>query len=159
LFRFYYSGLCSYLRTIIREREVIEEIVQGLFVYIWENRKTFSPKGNIKSYLFKAVRNRAINHIRNTNSRLNLTDEIKILYSADSNDIEEQYDSIELNRLISNSVTLLPEKCREIFTLIKFNGLSYKETAEILNLSVKTIETQMGRALKKLKESLLIYFN
>lgn len=159
LFKIYYSNLCSYLRTIIKEREIIEEIVQELFVHIWENRKDFSPKGNLKSYLFKAVRNRAINHYRHNSVKLNTMEEIKLIYSSDANNIETQFDTKEINQLITNSVTLLPEKCREIFTLVKFNGLNYRQTAVILNLSVKTIETQMGRALKKLKESLLIYFN
>lgn len=159
LFKFYYSKLCSYLRTILKERDVIEEIVQELFVYIWENRKNFSTKGNLKSYLFKAVRNKAINHFKHSAVKQNSEEELKLIYFSQGDNVEKQYDYKEINQFITISVSLLPEKCREIFTLIKFNGLTYKETAEILNLSVKTIETQMGRALKKLKESLLIYFN
>ena len=159
LFRLYYSELCSYLRTLIRERGVIEEIVQGLFVHIWENRTNFSPQGSVKSYLYKSVRNRAINHYKHSAVKLNSIEELKLIYSSQINDVEKQYDSQEINQLITNSVTMLPEKCREIFTLIKFNGLTYRETAEMLNISIKTVETQMGRALKKLKESLLIYFN
>ena len=159
LFKLYYATLCSYLRTIIQEREIIEEIVQDVFVNIWENRNNLSPKGNLKSYLFKAVRNRAINHYKHITVKLNSAEELRLIYFSESSDVEKQFDSQEINKLISRSVALLPEKCREIFTLIKFNGLSYQETADILNLSVKTIETQMGRALKRLKESLLIYFN
>ena len=159
LFRSYYSDLCSYLRTIVNELEVIEEIVQDLFVYIWENRKIFSPRGNLKSYLFKAVRNKAINYYKHETVKRHSIEELKLIYFSGIGDVEKQFDANEINQLITKSVTLLPEKCREIFTLVKFNGLTYQETAEVLNLSVKTIENQMGRALKKLRESLLIYFN
>lgn len=158
LFKLHYSNLCSYLRIIIKEREVIEDIVQELFVYIWENRNNFSPKGNIKSYLFKAVRNKAINYYKHETVKLNSTEELKLIYFSETNNVEKQYDAKEINQLITKSVTLLPEKCREIFTLIKFNGFTYQETAEILNLSIKTIENQMGRALIKLRELLLIHF-
>ena len=87
------------------------------------------------------------------------SEEIKLIYFSEINSVDKLYDAEELKQIISNLVALLPDKCREIFMLVKFHALTYKETAEILDLSIKTVETQMGRALKKLKESLLIYFN
>ena len=159
LFKLYYPELCSYLRTMIKERELIEEIVQGLFVYLWENRSTWYSKGSIKSYLYKSVRNRAINHFKRNSIRDKYSEEIKLIYFSEINSVDKLYDAEELKQIISNLVALLPDKCREIFMLVKFHALTYRETAEILDLSIKTVETQMGRALKKLKESLLIYYN
>lgn len=155
LFKEYYKPLCLYLGYFIKQHDIVEQIVQEVFVNIWENRKTFSPKGNVKSYLFRAVKNRALNYVKHERVKTKSQADLKEIYYSDETNIERQFEKNELLKLIDEGVEQLPEKCREVFVLVKFNGISYSEAAEILNISPKTVENQMGKALKKLREFLL----
>ena len=155
LFKEYYKPLCLYLGYFIKIKDVVEQIVQEVFVNIWENRKSFSPKGNIKSYLYRAVKNKGLNYLKHEKIKIKSREDLKAVYYSEETNIEKQFESDELLKLIEECVEQLPEKCREIFILVKFNGISYNETSEILNLSAKTVENQMGKALKKLRELLL----
>ena len=155
IFKEYYESLCNYLTHFIKREDVIEQLVQDVFINIWENRKNFSPKGNIKSYLFRAVKNQTINYLKHETVKQKSNEELKLLYYSTEENIEKQFEKEELLKLIEEGINLLPEKCREIFLLVKFSGLTYKETAVILNISHKTVENQMGKALKSLREFLL----
>lgn len=155
LFKEHYEPLCLYLGYFIKQHDVVEQIVQEVFVNIWENRKTFSPKGNIKSYLYRAVKNRALNYTKHEMVKTKSQADLKEIYYSDETNIERQFERNELLKLIEEGVEQLPEKCREVFVLVKFNGTSYNEAAEILNISPKTVENQMGKALKKLRDFLL----
>lgn len=155
LFKEHYKPLCLYMSYFIKQNDVVEQIVQDVFVNIWENRKTFSPKGNIKSYLYKSVKNKGLNYIKHEKVKIKTKEDLKAVYYSEEVNIEKQFESKELLKLIEQQVDQLPEKCREVFVLVKFNGFSYNEASEILNISPKTVENQMGKALKKLREFLL----
>jgi len=157
LFRKYYSELCSYLRIFIKDKDDIEEIVQEVFLNIWEQRCDFYSKENIRAYLYKAVKNRAINYHKHLAVRLKTVEDIKLLFMHKYDDVEKNFDGEELLQVLDKAVQTLPKRCKEVFVLTKINELSYKETAEIMGISIKTVEIQLSIAVKKLRKLLKPY--
>ncbi len=156
-FKFYYRRLCIYLRTIVQDKEVIEEIVQELFIHIWENRKSIDPYDNYRSYVYVSARNRVLNYFKGEKAKIRLLENLKYITKTSENNVEQTLNEKELSLAYNKSIDELPPKCREIFVLIKFNDLTYQEASKILGLSIKTIETQMGRALRRIRISLQEY--
>jgi RNA polymerase sigma-70 factor (ECF subfamily) len=149
LFDRYYISLCRYVHTLIEDESTAEDIVQGVFIYIWEHRLDIALTGSVRAYLFTACRNKALNHLRDMRKFTRF--------------VPEQYDSIyeemsvetdDLHRLIEEAVTSLPEKCAKIFRMSREDDLSYKEIAEREGIAVKTVEAQIHTALKRLKKYL-----
>jgi len=126
-------------------------VVQQVFVDLWVKREKLSVEYSIKSYLFQAVKNRAIDQLRQNKNNVQISDAISEMAQTSFHDIVEE---VELNDRINKSINLLPQKCREIFLMSRFESLKYTEIAEKLNISVKTVEMQIGIALKKLREEL-----
>lgn len=153
LFQEHYESLVRYAYKMIRDEMVAQELAQEVFIYIWEKREQIVLTGPIKNYLFSATKNKSINWLR-----LELP---KIQNSLDVEQVElinpektEGLSPEKIKTMVDKAVALLPNKCREIFVLSKFGGLTYDEIAEEMDLSKKTVENQMGIALKKLRESL-----
>lgn len=155
LFRTYYSRLCRFAFRMTGSKTSAEELVQDLFVRLWTNRHDLTPEGSLRSYLYRAVRNQSINYLKQKTRNDSSTVEPDDLRS-DSNPLEELY-SREIRTAIEEAVHLLPPRCRLVFLLHRFDGLTYSEIAEILGISIKTVETQMGRALKTLRGLLAHY--
>lgn len=135
-----------------------EDIVQEVFLQIWLNRTRLDPTKNIKSYLYIATRNRALNVLRRASVEREHQDKITYIDSrvlTPEDELERHQTIQETHRTIDQ----LPEKCRIIFTMSRFDYLTYAEIAEILDISIKTVETQMGRALKSLRHSLAHLIN
>jgi RNA polymerase sigma-70 factor (family 1) len=152
LFRAYYPFLCRYASHLLKDSPAAEEIVQELFVKLWERRKDIIIDTSVKNYLYRAVKNHCLNFARHQK----IKDEfINISLSEQRFNQEEDFESqAELMLKIEESIASLPEKRREIFRLSRQEGLKYREIAERLNVSIKTVETQMGFALKTLREML-----
>lgn len=152
LFRAYYPFLCMYATQLLKDPSAAEEIVQELFVRLWEKRKDINIETSVKNYLFRAVKNHCLNHVRHSK----IKDEyFRIIQSEQNIFSEEDFESqTELMQKIDESIASLPEKRREIFRLSRQEGLKYKEIAAKLNVSIKTVETQMGFAIKSLREML-----
>jgi RNA polymerase sigma-70 factor, ECF subfamily len=153
LFRRYYAHLCLYATQILKNPSAAEEIVQELFVRFWEKREETEIETSLKNYLFRAVKNHCLNYIKHN--------QIKREYSqkflAENEPFSAEYDfesQTELFRKIEESISALPEKRQEIFRLSRQEGLKYREIAEKMNISIKTVETQMGLAIKTLREKL-----
>ena len=153
LFRRYAQPLINFAYSYLKNRESAENTVQDLFLKIWSKRKMVDPEQSIKSYLYTAIRNSCLNVIRHQ----------KIVDShRESSEIDESVAPsaearlLESDRIgeIQQAIDALPDRCRQIFYLSKYDGLSYKEIASKLELSVKTVETQMGRAFKALRKRL-----
>ncbi len=157
LFRTYYSSLCDFAWQYVRSMSESEEIVETVFVNLWKNRKNWKPKGSIKSYLFCAIKNRSINFLKQPRIALKSDVDVYEMDIKGSSSVETVFQQKELGIAIQNGINKLPEKCRQVFQLVKLHGLSYKETAEILDISVKTVEVQMGRAFNKLRTTLAQY--
>jgi RNA polymerase sigma-70 factor (ECF subfamily) len=152
IFKIYYEDLCRYALFLSSGVADTEDIVQDIFFKMWINRKDFILTSSLKSYLFTAVKNSVINIIKHEGIK-----EKYIQYQKNYEDSSENPDKIENSELgnkINTIISELPERRREIFIMSKLEGLKYKEIAEKLNISVKTVENQMGEALKFLREKL-----
>jgi len=154
----YYTCLCNFANTYIRDPDMSEEIVQGIYVYFWENREKISIEISVESYLLRAAKYKSLNYIRNNKIREAIHEK---LYEFAETNYEMPVNVIstsQLREIIERSVNSLPERCREIYILGKEKNLTYKEIASELNISVKTVENQMGKALKRLREMLKPYY-
>lgn len=154
LFDEYYSVLCFFANKYLADLDLSRSIVQQVFVDLWVKQKKISIHYSLKSYLHKAVKNKAIDHLRQKKRHIQISESHENFHQLPFNDLVEE---AELNDLINSSINQLPEKCREIFMLCRFEELKYTEIAEKLNISIKTVEMQMGIALKKLRKSLSDY--
>ncbi|UCH10721.1 MAG: RNA polymerase sigma-70 factor [Fidelibacterota bacterium] len=153
LFFAYCQSLTSFALRFVQDQDLAEDVVQDVFLRVWTQRSQLDPDRNIKTYLYTATRNQALNVLRHSRVKRQSTEELARLDSkvtTPENQLEQQQVSREVHRAISQ----LPDRCRTIFTMSRFDRLTYAEIAEILHISVKTVETQMGRALKALRLSL-----
>jgi len=151
LFRSHYKGLCFFAMQYVKNDETAKEIVQNAFISLWEKRDSIDLSRQVKSYLSTSVRNKCLNHLRDNrkfdNDLLNLEQ-----LSPDA--LYEQPDRLveaELRDSIHLAMEELPEKCREVFRLNRFEQLKYQEIADRLQISVKTVETQMSKALQHMR--------
>lgn len=154
LFDRYYSALCFFAAKYLHDMDQARSLVQQVFVDLWVKREKIEVSASVKSYLYQSVKNRCIDYLRTQKSTSEISETIENLSHIPFFDLVEE---AELNDRINSSINRLPEKCREIFLLCRFDGLKYAEIAQKLNISVKTVEMQMGIALKKLRESLSDY--
>ncbi len=157
LFRLYYSRLCAYANLFLNDPDASEDVVQDVFFKLWKNRGELTVTTNIRSYLFRAVRNGCMNVIGNVSVRETYKqaneEEIR---RREQEPIDEMMVS-ELEQRIRETIGQLPAERRKIFILSRFDGLKYREIAEHLNISVKTVENQMYQALRFLRERLVQY--
>ena len=153
LFRQYYPHLCLYATQILGNPSAAEEIVQELFVRLWEKREETEIETSLKNYLFRSVKNHCLNLIKHNQIKNKYSQ--KILAENESFSAENDFESqTELFRKIEESIAELPEKRQKIFRLSRQEGLKYREIAEKMKISIKTVETQMGLAIKTLREKL-----
>lgn len=152
LFRKYYQPLCRFSNLFINDGDEAEEAVQATFITLWENRTSIKIEKSVKAYLYQIVRNNALMLIRKVNTRKQYEQQFTELQDADI--AEKPLTDDEINNLVLKGLSVLPEKCRTIFSLSRYDGLTYEEIAEYLEISPKTVENQMGIALQKLREYL-----
>lgn len=157
IFRTYYSGLYHYAAKIVDSFEIAKEIVQDIFVDLWINRNRIEINTSVKSYLFKAVRNDCLDYLKHKkiekryiSAHINLIQ--KENFSNNSSLAEK-----EITEIIKSSISSLPRECRKVFVLSRFNDLKNKEIAQSLGISIKTVESQIGKALKILRKNLKDY--
>ncbi len=153
LFREYFTPLMVFSRRILGNEDDAREVVHQVFIKLWERRSEIDLSTSLKSYLFTAVNNRSLNVIRDR--RKFSTEEVPEL--AGEWDVSAELESMELEEKIRRVIDSLPERCRVIFELNRFDGLKYSEIASQLDISVKTVENQMSKALKILREQLAKY--
>lgn len=158
-FEKYYVDLCNFVNIYLNDPATAEDIVQDVYVYFWNKKENIHIETSIKSYLLKASKNKSLNYLRNEKVRSGIQDRLAKESETSYEIPEVQEDNHRLQKIIREAVESLPEKCREIFILSKEKNLTYKEIAEELGLSVKTVENQMGNALKKLREFLKPYYD
>ncbi len=159
VFRKYYPALCRFATKYIEDRDEVEDIVQETFVTIWQKRESMFIQVSLKSYLYQAVKNTCLNHIKHAKVKLKSQQDI-LSESAKMTGNDTLVDT-ELSIKIQEALYKLPPERKKIFLLKKNEGLKYKEIAEKLNISIKTVENQMGKALKflriELKEFLPVF--
>lgn len=157
LFGRYYDPLLYFSNSFVKCKEAAEEIVEDVFVSVWNNRANLSHIANLKTYLYVAVKNHSINYLERSgypfHEDLNLLD---VSYIDVSPNPEDLIIASEMLKAINNAVAELPPKCRIIYKLVKEDGLRYKEVADILNISVRTIENHIAKALRKIADAIHI---
>lgn len=159
LYRKFYARLCAFANKFLNDSEVAQEIVQDVFTKIWEGREDIDPEDSIKSYLFKIAQNLSINNLRRKKVESRYIEIYKLIYiEQHEHSGLESLLAKELEENISKSIANLPTQCRKIFVLSRSEGLKYKEIAETLDISIKTVEAQMSKAFRSLRIELSDYF-
>lgn len=154
LFRSSYVSLVRYARTLIRDYDTAEEIVQDLFFIIWKDREKLQIESSLNGYLFRAVHNKCLHHIGHNRVVEKYVREMTVAEHENTETPAEIINYRELQSKIATILERLPEKCGRIFCMSRFEGLKYSEIAERLSVSVKTVEANMGRALKEFRKAL-----
>jgi RNA polymerase sigma-70 factor (ECF subfamily) len=161
IFKTYYKPLCHYAHSFLNDKNEAEEVVQTTFIKIWEKKNELSVQSSLKAYLYSMVRNGCLNVIKHEKVK-QLHAKWHVQETERSRDlVEEKVLSNDLESKIYLAMKALPEQCRLVFQLSRFEELKYQEIADQLQISVKTVENQMGKALKimrvQLKEYLPLY--
>lgn len=157
LFREHYQGLCTYVHFYLKDFAAAEEVVQELFYNLWKKRDELDINTSIKSYLYKAARNQSLNVIKHIEVRENYKKINEEQRQGSEMHIGDEVETIELQDRIQAAINLLPPERKKIFLMSRYEDLKYREIAEKLNISVKTVEAQMGKALRFLKQQLNEY--
>lgn len=156
-FKTYYQPLCNYAYTFIQDKDEAEEIVQSAFLSVWEKRHSLDIKTSLKSYLYTMVRNTSLNVIKHEKIKQKYVGEALAVNEKSYESVIQSVLSSELEERIHQAMEVLPEQCRLVFKLSRFEELKYAEIADQLDLSVKTVENHMGKALKIMREQLKDY--
>lgn len=157
IFKSYYQPLCNYAYSYLQDRDEAEEVVQSAFLSVWEKKDSFEVHTSLKSYLYAMVRNASLNMIKHQKVKQRHAGEELALGKDSEETVSNMMASAELEKRIEVALTHLPEQCRLIFKLSRFEELKYAEIADQLSLSVKTVENQMGKALRIMREQLKDY--
>lgn len=154
LFRLFYRDLCKFCIKYVRDEIVAEEVVQEVFINIWDRRLQIDINTSVKAYLFTAVKNRSFNYLKLQLPKEQSKVELEHVALMEVDNSDGELVKKELYRQVNMAIDRLPNKCKVIFNLSKNSGMTYKEIAEELDISVKTVENQVGHALRKLRTEL-----
>ena len=153
IFRAWYPSLVRAAESLVQSRAVAEEIVQDVMFELWKRRETLDPDTSAQAYLFQSTRNRSLNHLRHERVEKQGEPHIARSEAVDAPALSLVVEE-ELHVAMRRAVESLPARCREVFELSRTHGLKYSEIAETLGISIKTVEAQMGKALRILREQL-----
>jgi RNA polymerase sigma-70 factor (family 1) len=154
LFRSSYVSLVRYAKTLIKDHDTAEEIVQDLFFRLWQDKEKLEIESSLNGYLFRAVHNRCLHFIDHSRVMERYAREMSIKPAESAESPTDILNYKELQDKIASILESLPERCGKIFCMSRFEGLKYSEIAERLSVSVKTVEANMGRALKEFRKAL-----
>ena len=157
LFREYYAELVNYSFSFLHDMDASEEIVQDFFYNYWKNRKRINIKVSLRSYLYRSIRNNSLKYLDALAVRRKYADRIISGSTGQTGYNTSELEFAELNEIIEDTLSELPERCSRIFRMSRFDGLKYDEIAKELSVSVKTVEANMTRALRFLRERLKKY--
>lgn len=159
-FNIFFHKYCTKLYTfafqITCDKFISEEVVSDVFTKLWNNRENLGNIDNIEAYLYRAIRNQSLSSLRNSDKGLTYTQITPEVFVTNNSPETSMLDK-ELAKLIQDIVECMPKAQQMVFKLIKNDGLKYREVAQILDISESTVETQMVRALKKLRHSISEY--
>lgn len=156
LFRKEYKRLYNFSLQYVSTHEAAEEVVNDVFIKLWRYRQSLDTIINPENYLFIAVRNQSLNYIKKySHLHISFSGEGQLASLVSQQHPEQDMEWKELQFRLNQVISQLPEQCRKIFRLVKEEGLKPRQVAEILNISIRTVETQLYRAMKRLNDTLL----
>ncbi len=153
MFDYYYNPLCSFAYSYVKNTQIVEDIVIELFSYIWESKETIKIKSSLKNYLLTLTKNHSIDFIRK--NKVNFV-EIEQATDSISEDENLLLENVEIINKLQSLINKLPEQRREILKMAVYEGRTYPQIAEELNISINTVKTQMSRSYRYLKEELSV---
>jgi RNA polymerase sigma-70 factor (ECF subfamily) len=154
LFRSSYVSLVRYAKTLIKDHDTAEEIVQDLFFRLWQDKEKLNIESSLSGYLFRSVHNKCLHYIEHKRVIERHAEEMSYSQSESQESPSDILNYKELQEKIASILEKLPERCGKIFTMSRFEGLKYSEIADKLSVSIKTVEANMGRALKEFRKEL-----
>lgn len=157
LFREYYEKLCQWAYHYLRDLDSSEEIVQDLYYNLWRNRSSLEFHVSVKSYLYKAISNNCKMLIRNKGRHSAIEADLAAQNKGSVTEPEELMEVKEIREVVNRTLNELPDKPAQIFRMSRYEGLKYREIAERLSISIKTVEANMGKALKIFRKNLQEY--
>jgi RNA polymerase sigma-70 factor, ECF subfamily len=157
LFRSHFAGLCFFAQKYVKDIDTAKEIVQDAFLSLWEKRDTIDMDRQVKSYLTMIIHNKCTNYLRDNRKFDTNILQIENLLDVPEYESTDSLVTGELKVSIESAINELPEKCREIFVMNRYENLKYQEIADKLQISVKTVETQMSKALQHMRLRLAAY--
>ncbi|MFC6100711.1 RNA polymerase sigma-70 factor [Olivibacter domesticus] len=157
VFKQHFNNLHAYAFTILKDAVSAEEVVQSLFLKLWEKKDVLTIQTSLKSYLYRATYNDCMNILKHLQVRQRHQDHVSYFHDRTSENASSRLQENELKNELQKAINLLPEKCRTIFQMSRFEELKYQEIADQLDISIKTVENQMGKALKILRHALADY--
>src|SRR6187402_1618159 len=155
VFKAHYKSLHAYAFTILKDEAEAAEMVQQVFYKIWERSELLSFSGSLTAYLYRAVHNESLNFIKH--QKVKASHQLHVAHSMKtySEPVQEKITRKELENKLREALNELPEQCRTVFQLSRFEDMKYREIAEKLGISIKTVENHMGKALKLLRTKLV----
>jgi RNA polymerase sigma-70 factor, ECF subfamily len=157
IFKTYYQPLCNYAYTFVQDKDEAEEIVQTTFLAVWEKKEVLEIRSTIRPYLYAMVRNACLNVIKHEKIKQQHATVELAMGESSVESVTRTVMANELERRIHQAMEALPEQCRLVFKLSRFEELKYQEIADQLEISIKTVENHMGKALKIMREQLRDY--
>lgn len=153
----HFGALHGYAFTFLHDDVLAEEAVQNVFLRIWKRRESLGSLQPLKPYLYRAVRNESLNILKHRKVERTYAEQLAPHLSAVGHDASEPLLGLELKQRIAAALEALPEQCGRIFRMSRFEELRYQDIADVLGISVKTVENQMGKALKIMRTKLAEY--
>ena len=155
LYHKHFNGLANYAYSVLKDKDAAKDVVQDVFLDLWNKRESLSIKTSIEAYLVRAVKFKSIDFIRKDKTKQQYVTKMtpsSVTITEDNEDDDEE--TVNKKKQLSYAIAQLPTKCRQVFLLSRLNGYTYKEIAEEMSISPKTVENQISRALKLLRQKL-----
>ncbi|HPS45737.1 MAG TPA: RNA polymerase sigma-70 factor [Bacteroidales bacterium] len=157
LFKSHFKGLVHFAQKYVKDFDTAKEIVQDSFISLWEKKDTIDLSKSVKSYLTTIIYNKSLNYLRDNKKFNKEILSFEGIYPGYNQNPSDKLVASEIEHKIKRSINELPEKCREIFVLSRYHDLKYQQIADKLQISVKTVEAQMSKALQHMREQLAEY--
>lgn len=152
LFKTYYSAMCAFASRYLEDPAQVEEVVQEVFAQLWEKKSSIQIESSIKSYLFRAVRNHCLNVIKHQKVRETYRSHVETHRDDYQLDETDSMIAVDIKDSIMAGIASLPAQCAKVFRMNRLEGLKYREIAEQLGISQKTVEAQMAKAMRRMRE-------
>lgn len=149
----HYNQLCTYIYSISNDKLLAEDVVQNVMVKIWRNRRKIQIKSSLKKYLYRSCYNELVDVYKKNKKEFNYIQQVQKEALEVFENMEEEFLQDKLNHL-KKAIEQLPPKCKEVFELNKLQGYGYRESSEMLGISIKTVENQISKAMKTIRNQL-----